>query len=170
MARTIFACQKWTRRTPTTCLPVVNAGTGLDGRRWRRPSLRSWQLVVVAATVLRPDTTPVSSASNSQQIVRFEGTVEGDLAVAYTPGQAGAVFWGSGMATPDDGQVYEIWMIADGTPVSGGCVVPHDGTVAVAVQADVGTSESMAVTLEDPDCPAAPTTPPVFQAELPTVA
>ena len=126
-------------------------------------------LVVIAATVLRPDTTPISSASPSQEIVRFEGTGDGELAVAFTPGQPGAVIWGSGMASPDDGQVYEIWMIADGTPVSGGCVVPTDGTIALAVQADVGTSEFMAVTIEDPACPGAPTTPPVFQAEMPTV-
>ena len=73
------------------------------------------------------------------------------------------------MPDPGEGQVYEIWMIQDGTPVGGGCVRPPDGTIAVSVDADIGTTELMAVTVEDAACPSAPTTAPVMTAELPTV-
>jgi Anti-sigma-K factor rskA, C-terminal len=147
-------------------------------RHRERRGVRGWQafaaiaaaiaLVVVAASVLRPGMTQVNSASPSQQIVRFEGEGLGDagLTMAYTPGRAGAVFWGSNMPELSEDQVYEIWMIQDGTPVGGGCVSPQDGTIAVSVDADIGTTELMAVTVEDAACPSAPTTVPIMTADL----
>jgi hypothetical protein len=162
----------------TAAVLVEHTDDDLSQRRERRAG-RGWQalvavaaalaLVIIAASTLRQGATPVTSASPSQQIVRFEGDIGGTLAVAYTPGRPGAIFWGSGMSDPGEDQVYEIWMVQDGAPISGGCVRPQDGTIAVAVDADIGTSESMAITIEDAACPAAPTTPPVMQAELPNI-
>lgn len=126
-------------------------------------------MVLVTATMLRPGTTEVTAASPSQQIVRFDSEGEASLVMAYTPGSRGAVFWGEGMPDPGAERVYEIWMIQDGEPIGGGCVRPTDGMIAVSVDADVGTSQQMAVTVEDASCPAAPTTTPVMTAELPTV-
>lgn len=147
----------------------------LSERRERRAG-RSWQaaiavaaalaVIVVAASVLRPSPVAISDASPVQQIVRFDTTIDGDLAMAYTPGRPGAVLWGSGLADPALDQVFEIWMIQDGEPISGGCVSPQDGTIGVALEADVSTSDLMAVTIEDAACPGAPTTDPVAVAEL----
>ena len=158
--------------------PLPQTPTDEFSQRRERRTGRGWKtfaaiaaalaLVVVAASVLRPGTTAFTAASPTQQIVRFEGEGLGSagLAMAYTPGRPGAVFWGSNMPDPGDGQVYEIWMIQDGTPVGGGCVSPQDGTIAVSVDADIGSTELMAVTIEDAACPAAPTTEPIMTADL----
>ncbi len=156
---------------------IATPGDDLARQRDRR-SGRRWQavvaiaaalaVIVVAASVLRPRTIAVTGASPSQQIVRFEGGDVGsaNLTMAYTPGSPGAVFWGTDMPDPGEGQVFEIWMIEDGTPVGGGCVSPQDGTLAVAVDADIGTTELMAVTVEDAACPSAPTADPIMTAQL----
>lgn len=150
----------------------------LAERRTRRA--RPWQalmaaaavivlLVVIVATAL-PSTTGVTEAEPTQRIVTFSGDTDGTLAMAYTPGEPGAVFWGSGLPDPGPGKVYEIWMIDGDQPVSGGCVSPTDGVIALKVDANIGTTDTMAVTAEPADCPAAPTTPPVLLADLTTVA
>ena len=129
----------------------------------------SLAVVVVAATMLRPGTTEITAASPSQQIVRFDAGGEASLVMAYTPGRPGAVFWGSDMPDPGEEQVYEIWMIQDGEPIGGGCVRPTDGTIALSVDADIGTSEQMAVTVEDAACPGTPSGDPVMVADLPSI-
>ena len=60
--------------------------------------------LVVAVTVLRPSTTSITQASPSQRVVTFTGDGEGTLAMAYTPGQPGAVFWGSRPSRPGSRQ------------------------------------------------------------------
>jgi len=126
-------------------------------------------LAIVAANAISPPVTGIEAATPSQRIVKFEGAVDGTLAMAYTPGETGAVFVGSGLPDPGDGRVYEIWMIDEGEAVSGGCVVPADGVVAVRVDANIGTTDTMAVTAESADCPAAPTSEPVLLADLTVV-
>ncbi len=148
----------------------------LSERRARRP--RAWRtlvaaaaavaIVVVAFATLRPSTTGVQ-ASSSQRIVAFTGETEGTLAMAFTPGKPGAVFWGSGLPDPGSDKVYEIWMIEGDRAVSGGCVSPTDGVVAVRVEASIGTADTMAVTTEPSDCPAAPTSEPILLADLTAV-
>jgi hypothetical protein len=90
--------------------------------------------------------------------------------MAFTPGEPGAVFWGAGLPDPGTDRVYEIWMIEGDAAVSGGCVSPVDGVVALSVDADIGTAETMAVTEESADCPSAPTTDPIMLADLTTIA
>lgn len=148
----------------------------LATRRVRRP--RAWQALVAAAAVvaivavsfatLRPSTTGVQ-ASSAQRLVPFTGETEGTLAMAFTPGEPGAVFWGSGLPDPGSDKVLEIWMIEGDEAVSGGCVTPIDGVVAVRVDASIGTTDTMAVTAEPSECPAAPSTDPILLADLTTV-
>lgn len=124
-------------------------------------------VLVVGGVVLTTDRTqPVVGTNWAQAVVRFEGTAGGTLAMAFVPGTAGAAFWGSDLPDPGEGMTYEIWMIDDGTPIPGGCVTPVDGRIAVFVNADVGTTEQMAVTVEPADCPATPTSDPVLTAPL----
>ena len=161
--------------------PAASPAAAVDDlaeRRARRP--KAWQALVAAAAVIAllvvvvatavPTTTGVSEAAPTQRIVTFSGDTEGTLAMAFTPGESGAVFWGSGLPDPGPGMVYEIWMIEGDRPVSGGCVTPTDGVVAIRVDADIGTTDTMAVTAESADCPAAPTSDPVLLADLTTVA
>ena len=147
----------------------------LEERR-RRP--RVWQASIVAAAVIAiavvavgtiaPSTTSVQ-ATTSQRLVVFTGETEGTLAMAFTPGEPGAVFWGSNLPDPGADKVYEIWMIEGDEAVSGGCVSPTDGVVAVRVEASIGTTDTMAVTTEPSDCPATPSSDPILTADLTTM-
>ena len=159
---------------------AATAGRSDELSERRSPRPRAWQALAVAAAVaavlvvsfgtLARSTTTVNLVSSSQRFVAFEGSnTEATLAMAYTPGEPGAVFWGNGLPDPGAGEVYEIWMIEDGEPTSGGCVLPTDGVVAFAVDASIGTSESMAVTKESSDCPASPKGSEIFSADLTTV-
>jgi hypothetical protein len=126
-------------------------------------------VLVVAVTTLRPSTTSVDVVPASQRIAVFESSTDATLAVAYTPGEPGAVFWGSRHPDPGEGRVYEIWMIEDDKAVSGGCVTPTDGVIALRVDATIGTTEAMAVTRETSDCPASPSGFPILSADLTVV-
>jgi anti-sigma-K factor RskA len=77
------------------------------------------------------------------------------------------VFFGSDLPDPGEGRVYEIWMVeGEGDPVSGGCVRPQDGRVLTFVDADLGGTDTMLVTVERESCPDAPTGDPVLSASL----
>jgi hypothetical protein len=140
--------------------------------RWNR----NWTAVAAAVTVLlifgtiavirSGGTTPVGSASPTQRIVRFTGTGGADVVMAYTPGKPGVVLVGSGLPDPGPGKVYELWMIRDKTPLSGGCAAPADGGIAAALPAAPIGGDLMAVTIESTSCPSAPTTTPILTAQL----
>jgi hypothetical protein len=86
--------------------------------------------------------------------------------MAYVPGTSGVVFWGAGLPDPGPGYTYELWMIDDDTPIPGGRVTPVDGRLAAFVDADIGTAEQMAVTIEPSSCPGAPTSEPIQSLTL----
>jgi anti-sigma-K factor RskA len=141
----------------------------LSGRRDLR--LGRWQaafgvaaaVALVLAFVLA--TRPDGGVRVPGTIVAFEGA-PGELAMAYSPGERGALVWGTGLPDPGNGKVYELWMIEDGDPVRGACLTPTEGAVAAYLDADLSSAELMAVTVESNGCPSAPTTDPVFTAEL----
>ncbi len=150
--------------TPAQTAPMARDEVG--ERRARRAG-RGWVTAVAVAAVVvlvvgsiafvRSRSTSPSSVSWAQRVVTFDGEGDAELAMAYVPGQSGAVFWGDDLPDPGAGQTYEIWMIQGETPVSGGCVTPTDGRVALFVDANVSEAELMAVTLEPEVCPDAPT-------------
>jgi hypothetical protein len=141
----------------------------LSGRRDVR--LGRWQaafgvaaaVALVLAFVLA--SRPESGVRVPGTIVAFEGA-PGELAMAYTPGERGALVWGAGLPDPGGDKLYELWMIEDGKPVRGACLAPTEGAVATYLDADLSSAELMAVTVESTDCPTAPTTDPIFTAEL----
>jgi Anti-sigma-K factor rskA len=145
------------------------AGTSGELAERRDARLRRWQtafgvaaaIALILAFVLatRPDVSVPST------LVRFEGEA-GEVAMAYTPGESGVFVWGNDLPDPGEGNVYELWMFEGGEPISGGCLSPTDGSVAAFVDADPSSAQQMAVTVESADCPDAPTTDPVFTAEL----
>lgn len=152
--------------------PSATAATPVDEISARRdPRLGLWQAAFgVAATValilaIVLATRPDDGLAVPSTIVPFEGD-SGELALAYTPGERGILVWGTGLPDPGQGRVYELWMIEDGDPVRGACLAPTEGVVGTYVDADLATAELMAVTVESSDCPEAPTTDPVFTADL----
>jgi anti-sigma-K factor RskA len=117
-------------------------------------------LAIVLAT--RPAGDPLVPGTT---MVAFEGP-QGDLALAYTPGERGVLVWGTALPDPGEGRLYELWLIDDGEPVRGACLATTDGTVAAYVDADLSSADLMAVTIESTSCPDAPTTDPIYTAEL----
>lgn len=140
------------------------------GRRWVAAGAVAAALVLVVgafAAFLRPTTTDLSRASSEQRVLRFTATRgDGELAMAYTPGQPGLIFWGSHLPQPGEGRVLEIWRVHDGTPTSAGCVTPADGRIASFVDAEVGDADLMAVTEEAASCPSSPTGPTILSAPI----
>jgi hypothetical protein len=101
-------------------------------------------------------------------VVAFDGAAPGQVALAYTPGEPGALVWATGLPDPGPGNVYEVWMFEGDQPVRTACLTPDDGAVAAYLDADLSSAELMAVTVESAACPDAPTTDPVYTAELDT--
>jgi hypothetical protein len=60
------------------------------------------------------------------------------------------------------GKTYQVWVIDDGNPVSGGLFAPTEGTQAIPVDGSVGNGSVVAVTVEDSGGAAAPTGKPVI--------
>jgi hypothetical protein len=143
----------------------------------RKPTRRGWLRPLVAAAAalalfvggwaagdLFEDDAVIAEGA---RVVSFEGQAPGSLSVAYAPGTAGAYVLGSDLERPPAGRVYELWMISDGTPVPGPCFRPApDGSVFRFVDADVGTNDAMAVTLEPSQCSTRPTSDPILTAPI----
>ena len=60
------------------------------------------------------------------------------------------------------GKTYQVWVIDDGRPVSGGLFAPGNGTLAIPVDGTVGNGSVVAVTVEDDGGASAPTGKPVI--------
>jgi anti-sigma-K factor RskA len=122
-------------------------------------------VVVGSITIARPRTQTIAGATLDQQVVTFQGG-SGVVAMAYTPGEPGALFVGRDLPAPGADRTYEIWAITGTTPVSAGCVEPADGRIATFTDIDVSGSDLMAITVESSACPSQPTTDPVYTATL----
>lgn len=104
---------------------------------------------------------------SGSRVVAFLGEGDGSLSVAYRRGHDGVYLLGSGLREPPAGRVYEVWMFQDGTPIPATCFRPSgDGSVFAFVDAGLGSTDSMAVTLEPASCPSAPTTSPILTAQI----
>jgi anti-sigma-K factor RskA len=147
--------------------PGRGAPTQRSGRRWLTLVAVAAAVVLVLASiaVFRPRTQTIAGVSFGQQVITFEGET-GEVAMAYSPGEPGALIVGRDLPSPGSDRTYEIWAITGTTPVSAGCVSPSDGHLATFTDLDVSTSDLMAITVESSSCPSAPTTQPVYTATL----
>lgn len=150
--------------------PAIPIGELRERRSRRR---RTWPALVAAAAVvvvisavaiLGPQRSTGVQVSTNQRVLGFSGDA-GELAMAYQPGKPGALLVGSDFTDPGPDNVYEIWMLQGSNAVSGGCVRPHDGSIVAFVDADLGNTEQMAVTVEPDSCPPQPTSAPVLVSD-----
>jgi hypothetical protein len=98
------------------------------------------------------------------RILTFQG--QGDLALVYRPGERGVVLIGSDLGPLPEDRVLEVWMIQDGRPIPGACLRPTDGRLLTYLDAELGSTEEMAVTVEPADCPDRPTSQPILTADV----
>jgi anti-sigma-K factor RskA len=141
----------------------------LAARRDRR--LARWQAAFGAAAAVALVLAVVLMTRSDDRLPRLSSVVgfdggAGQLAAAYDPGSSGLVLVGTGIPDPGPGSVYELWLFHGDAPVRAACLRPTDGSLAAFVDADVAGVGLMAVTVEDPSCPEAPTTDPIYTAEL----
>jgi anti-sigma-K factor RskA len=103
------------------------------------------------------------------QLVRFEATGGGELAVAYRPGDSQSYVFGRDLSDVPEGKQYELWLFPpdNGPPAPGPTFDPAD-SVIVSVPADASKSVLMAVTVEKEGGVDAPTRQPVFTAPIST--
>ena len=152
----------------TTPLPTL--GPTLAAGRWWKPVIALAAALAVALVLfgggwlLRGHGSSAAGPSGAQ-LVHFDGST-GNLAMAFAPGETGAVFFGSGLPDPGEGKVFEVWTFQGQQPVRMICLTPSDGTVLQYADAAVGSATQMAVTVESSTCPSAPTTKPIFSADI----
>ncbi len=97
-------------------------------------------------------------------------SLAGTVTAAFTPGEPGIYLQGSGLEPLPQDQVYELWVIEGETPAAAICVRPaDDGSVFGFADNEVTGSEVLAVTVEPSSCSDAPTTPPIWAAQVTTV-
>jgi len=151
------------------------SAAAVDTRRTSRSGWLRPLAAVAAAIVLFAGGIVVGAAVNGgnegaaeKTVLTFQSQTEpGTLTAAFTPGQAGVYMVGTGLPALPEGKVYELWLFEGQTPVSAMCAAPSaDGSVFGFADASLQDVGLMAVTVESSDCPAAPTTDPIFTAEV----
>ncbi|MEU9735129.1 anti-sigma factor [Streptomyces sp. NPDC048002] len=87
--------------------------------------------------------------------------------VVVSRGQDRAVFLASGMASPPEGKVYQLWFEDDGTMRPAGLMDPGRADQAVLMEGPVDDASGMGVTVEPAGGSEQPTSTPVAQLPLP---
>ena len=166
----------------TTDTPVTEptrAPGSLDDRREARTARRAgvWRSVAAIAaafvlfaggwvigTTVSDDDQPLDLSA--ARVVSFDSQ-EGEFAVAFEPGESGLLVLGSGLPSPGPDKAYQVWMIEGDDPTPGPCLRPgSDGSIVELIDANLGTTDTMAVTVEPATCSTSPTTEPIAVADL----
>ncbi len=105
-------------------------------------------------------------ASDDGSVVSLTGPGDGTMRFAYSPTTGQGVLIGDGLATVDEAQTYQAWLIDDGVPQPAGLFSPTDGEVTFAVEGDPGTAEAVAVTVEPAGGSPQPTSDILYVSEL----
>jgi anti-sigma-K factor RskA len=137
-------------------------------RGWLRPLVGVAAAVVLFAAGVLVGSAVTGEQPSEQTVLTFQSETEpGTLAAAFTPGSSGVYMVGTGLPTLPQGKVYDLWLFTGDTPASAMCATPtSDGSVFGFSDASLEGVGLMAVTVESSDCPSAPTTQPVFTAEV----
>jgi anti-sigma-K factor RskA len=147
----------------------ADARPGAQRRRgWLRPLVGVAAAIVLFAGGVLVGTAVTGEQPSEKTVLTFTSeTASGALAAAFTPGSSGVYMVGTGLPTLPEGKVYELWLFTGDTPASAMCATPTaDGSVFGFADKSLEGVGLMAVTVESADCPSAPTTQPVFTAEV----
>jgi anti-sigma-K factor RskA len=139
---------------------TVRQGTPAAGRRPRKlreaPSrARRWiaaaavaAAVAVVAGVVGYTLAP-SRTQPGTQVIAFPATDGQQIQVTYEPGATSGLLVATGLPTPTDGQVYELWYILpdNPNPQAAGTFVPTNGSVVATVKVDPSFA-ALAVSVE----------------------
>jgi Anti-sigma-K factor rskA len=156
----------------------ADAGSArVDGEPGRRPNVLRPLLGIAAAFVLfvggwivGVTLTEDEPALTKATTVSFQGEGGGTISAAYRPGEPGMFLLGSDLPPLPEDRVYELWVFEGETPVSALCAKPSaSGSLFEFVDTSLEGVGLMAVTVEPASCPDAPTSEPIFTAEVPTV-
>ena len=136
-------------------------------------------LVGIGAVVTQPwsgsDDDEVPQLTAAEQVLQAPDAEEvfldlgaaGRATVVRSKAEDKAVITTEDMVSAPEGKAYELWLFEGETPRSAMCAVPaSDGSVFGFSDASLEDVRLMAVTVESNACPSAPTTEPVFTAEV----
>jgi Anti-sigma-K factor rskA len=127
-------------------------------------------VLFVGGWVVGVSVTEDEPALTEATTVSFEGEGGGAISAAYRPGEPGMFLLGDDLPALPENRVYELWVFEGETPVSALCARPsEDGSLFEFVDTSLEGVGLMAVTVEPASCPDAPTTDPIFTAEVATV-
>lgn len=137
-------------------------------RGWLRPLVGVAAAIALFAGGVIVGTAVTGEQPSEKTVLTFQSeTKPGTLAAAFSPGSSGLYMIGTGLPTLPEGKVYELWLFTGDTPASAMCATPTaDGSVFGFADKSLEGVGLLAVTVESADCPSAPTTEPVFTAEV----
>jgi anti-sigma-K factor RskA len=158
--------------------PVRTLPTQPRTRRWSAAVLAGAAAVVIGIGVLgvglalRPAQTPSTAeqifAAPDVRTVSGEIPGGGTATVVFSREKNSGVLVMNNVAPPDPGSVYQMWLVgADGPQSAGTMDAEAVAPSTTAVLPDLGTSQTLAFTVEPPGGSSRPTSP-VF-AELPLI-
>lgn len=144
----------------------------------RRPVTRRWRIALAAAAAavilvvggaalgysLRPAESPslaesIVSAPDAQ-VTTGQLAIGGSATVLYAPSVDAALVLFENLAAPPADDVYQMWLIADGTPRSAGLVDFDSDSVTRGIIDEIGNAEMVAFTVEPLGGSSAPTSDP----------
>jgi anti-sigma-K factor RskA len=110
-------------------------------------------------------------AADDVELVRGEFATGGGGAVVLSASEGEALLVGRDLPALTEDEVYEAWTIAPATPatpVPAGTFTPEDGSAVHELPAETFDAAAVAVTVEPAGGSPAPTSDPIFVAELPS--
>ena len=137
-------------------------------RAWLRPLVGVAAAIVLFAGGVLVGTAVTGEQPSGKTVLTLQSETEpGTLAAAFTPGSSGLYMVGTGLPTLPEGKVYELWLFTGDSPTSAMCATPSaEGSVFGFADKSLEGVGLLAVTVESADCPSAPTTQPIFSAEV----
>lgn len=145
-------------RTPAAREPAALPRGWASPQRWLRTAAAAAVVVALGAggiLVARDNEAARLSAQMQDKAMRIMAAPDavshdvelGASHVVTSMEMGAAVLLGEDVPMPDDGAVYQVWMMhADGSPAPGPVFVPHDGEVMAVVEGDLTTVTELVVT------------------------
>lgn len=102
--------------------------------------------------------------ADDARLVDLDTELSGTVRVAVAPSTDRGVVLGDDVQRPPSDRAYQLWLLDDGAPRSGGVLAGRDGVLATV--SDIGDADAVAITVEPPSGSRAPTGPIVAEGTL----